>query len=70
MQVTWEDVGSTVSIPVSIAEYKRLTGQPGTVAKVADMNITQSTATRAQADYEFPYPAHTPMEPLNCTTNL
>jgi isoquinoline 1-oxidoreductase beta subunit len=70
LQVTWEDAGSTVSTPALMEEYKKLAGQPGTVAKAGDVSAIQSAATRIQADYEFPYLAHAPMEPLNCTVQI
>ncbi len=70
LQVTWDDTGSRVSSAALMREYKTLADQPGTVAKAADVSAIQSAAKRIQADYEFPYLAHAPMEPLNCTIDL
>ncbi|MDB0568899.1 molybdopterin cofactor-binding domain-containing protein [Ralstonia solanacearum] len=70
LQVTWEDVGSRVSSAALMGEYKKLADQPGVVVKAADVSAIQSAAKRIRADYEFPYLAHAPMEPLNCTVDL
>lgn len=70
LQATWDDAGSRVSSAALMREYKTLADQPGTVAKAADVGAIQSAAKRIRADYEFPYLAHAPMEPLNCTIDL
>jgi isoquinoline 1-oxidoreductase subunit beta len=52
------------------AKYRELAGTTGNVAvNRGDMNAIHSIpdANRVVAEYEFPYLAHTPMEPLNTT---
>jgi isoquinoline 1-oxidoreductase subunit beta len=52
------------------AKYRELAGTTGNVAvSRGDMNAIHSIpdANRVVAEYEFPYLAHTPMEPLNTT---
>ena len=49
--------------------YSELSKQPGQVAR-AEGDIAKAAANatqRVEADYAFPYLAHAPMEPLNCT---
>jgi isoquinoline 1-oxidoreductase beta subunit len=70
LQVTWKDAGSTVSSPALMREYKTLASQPGTVARIASVSAIPSAPRRIQADYEFPYLAHAPMEPLNATVDI
>ena len=51
-------------------EYKKLAATPGNVAMTrGDLSVLDgiSSANRLQAEYEFPYLAHSPMEPLNTT---
>ncbi len=51
-------------------KYRELAGTPGKVAASrGDANVinTIPAANRIVADYEFPFLAHTPMEPLNTT---
>src|SRR6185295_7326432 len=52
------------------AQYKRLARTPGKVAasRGDEKKIdTFAAPNRIVAEYEFPYLAHTPMEPLNTT---
>jgi isoquinoline 1-oxidoreductase subunit beta len=52
------------------AKYKELARTPGNVAvSRGDMSVLDGigAANRIDAEYEFPYLAHTPMEPLNTT---
>ncbi len=64
------DNAAAIAAAFASGDYKKLAGQPGTVAKPADVSAIQSAPKRIQADYEFPYLAHAPMEPLNCTIDV
>ncbi|MBU9398873.1 xanthine dehydrogenase family protein molybdopterin-binding subunit [Burkholderia multivorans] len=70
LQVTWKDAGSTVSSAEQMQAYKQLAGTPGTVVRTADAGTAPAAATRIRTDYEFPYLAHAPMEPLSCTVDV
>ncbi|HXY06237.1 MAG TPA: xanthine dehydrogenase family protein molybdopterin-binding subunit [Terriglobales bacterium] len=55
------------------AKYKDLAGTPGNVAASrGDLSLLDgiTQANRIEAQYEFPYLAHTPMEPLNTTVRF
>lgn len=55
------------------AKYKELAQTPGNVAVTrGDLSVLDrvSAANRIDAEYEFPYLAHTPMEPLNTTVRF
>lgn len=67
LQIDWEDSGSKVSSKALFDEYGKLADQPGTVAREADLGAMGSAARTIEAEYRFPYLAHAPMEPLNCT---
>ncbi len=69
LQVEW-DLGpaATLSTDALRAEYRELSRQPGLVARTrGDAAKALAAAARTlEADYELPYLAHAPMEPLNC----
>jgi isoquinoline 1-oxidoreductase beta subunit len=54
------------------AEYRATAGTPGARASAAgDVDAGMRTAVKTlEAEYEFPYLAHAPMEPLNCTVRV
>jgi isoquinoline 1-oxidoreductase beta subunit len=50
-----------------LASYRELAGKPGLVKHNADVSRLAAAPNRISAEYVFPYLAHAPMEPLNCT---
>jgi isoquinoline 1-oxidoreductase beta subunit len=52
------------------AAFRELAKKPGTVAKDADISKLASAPKKIVAEFEFPYLAHAPMEPINCTVDL
>ncbi|SPA13723.1 putative Isoquinoline 1-oxidoreductase subunit beta (large chain) (iorB) [Cupriavidus taiwanensis] len=70
LAVQWDDAGSKVSSQALFDEYAKLAGQPGTVARAGEGDIAAAingAPRKIEADFRFPYLAHAPMEPLNCT---
>src|SRR3546814_16809395 len=55
-----------------MAEYRKLAETPGLVAREeGDAAAAIAGAAKVlEADYEFPYLAHAPMEPLDCVVQL
>ena len=71
LQIEWDS--STVDKVDSVrqlAEYKALAAQPGAVARDADISRLAAAPKKITAEYQFPYLAHAPMEPLNCVIDL
>jgi isoquinoline 1-oxidoreductase beta subunit len=68
LKVTWDDSAAEKrGSPELIAEYRKLTRQPGTVAgSHGDAEAALAKAERViEAEFVFPYLAHAPMEPLD-----
>lgn len=53
-----------------LAQYRELAAQPGAKHFDADMAPLASAPRTIEAEFVFPYLAHAPMEPLNCTVEL
>src|SRR5438874_1325924 len=71
LQIEWDFAGVKPADSGQLfAEYKELARTTGNVAVArGDLKALESTAAanRIVAEYEFPYLAHAPMEPLNTT---
>ena len=53
-----------------LAQFAELAKTPGAVARKADTSKLAGASKKISAVYEFPYLAHAPMEPINCTVEL
>jgi len=69
LEIQWDSAPELkVSSEGLMAQYRTLAKQPGPSAKkAADPNAIKAAAKTVSAEYEFPFLAHAPMEPLNCT---
>ncbi|WP_454735828.1 molybdopterin cofactor-binding domain-containing protein [Cupriavidus necator] len=71
LQVEWDTSGlEKVDSDALLARYRELAAQPGLQAKAADTSALATAPRKITAEYTFPYLAHTPMEPLNCTIDF
>ena len=53
-----------------LAQYRELAKQPGAKHFDADMAPLDKAPKTIEAEFVFPYLAHAPMEPLNCTVDF
>lgn len=71
LEVTWKaGVGGTVSSDALLAAYREAAKNPQRVALNGDMSAAAGAAKHLGGEYQFPYLAHAPMEPLNATFQL
>jgi isoquinoline 1-oxidoreductase beta subunit len=73
LELSWnEGPQGSFSTIAQRREYQRLLGKPGDVAKNSgDVKKALATAAkRMDVEYELPYLAHSPMEPLNCLADV
>jgi len=71
--VEWDEgAGAALSTAAMRDEYRKLAATPGMNAKSAgDVDAALKGAPAAiEAEYEVPFLAHAPMEPLNCTVAI
>jgi isoquinoline 1-oxidoreductase beta subunit len=69
LKITWANGGAFKMSTDDLREsYRALFAKPGAVAKTTgDIEKSAKTSTKKiSAEFEFPYLAHAPMEPLNC----
>jgi isoquinoline 1-oxidoreductase subunit beta len=71
--VAWDDAdGAALSSARLREDYRKLAATRGAIAKTAgDVDAALKAAPRRiDAEYEVPFLAHAPMEPLNCTVEI
>jgi isoquinoline 1-oxidoreductase beta subunit len=72
LDVKWDlGPGAKLNSPELVANFKEVAKTPGKVAKKAvNADAMKSAVKTIVAEYEVPYLAHAPMEPLNCTVEV
>ena len=71
LKVEWDSTGlEKVDSAKQLVEYRALAQKPGARKYDADMAPLANAPRRIEAEFSFPYLAHAPMEPLNCTVQL
>ncbi len=73
LKIVWDPGPNTNLNSVSqLADYKKLADQKGAAAlQKGDVEAGLKKAVKIiEAEYEFPYLAHAPMEPINCTVKI
>lgn len=71
LAIEW-DTGAVEKVDSAkqMAQFIELSRTPGAVARQADTSRLAGAPKKISAVYEFPYLAHAPMEPINCTVDL
>jgi isoquinoline 1-oxidoreductase beta subunit len=71
LKVQWNDAGrEKVDSTRQLASYRELAAKTGNIKHDADMAPLANAPLKISAEFVFPYLAHAPMEPLNCTVQL
>lgn len=71
LKLQWDtSAAEKVDSERQLAHYREIAARPGPRHFDADMAPLDKAPRRLQAEFVFPYLAHAPMEPLNCTVQL
>lgn len=71
LKLQWDTSGvEKVDSEKQLAQYRELAQQDGPRHFDADLAPLASAPLKIEAEFTFPYLAHAPMEPLNCTVQL
>lgn len=71
LKLDWDLSGvDKVDSAQQLAQYRALASQPGPRKYEADVSALAAAPHQISAEFQFPYLAHAPMEPLNCTVAL
>ncbi len=68
LKISWDNSKVTKADTTALVQqYRELSKRPGAVKWDADVSKIAKAPHKLQAEFSFPYLAHAPMEPLNCT---
>lgn len=71
LKLQWDTASvEKVDSEKQLAQYRELADKPGPRLYEADMSPLASAPHKLDAEFFFPYLAHAPMEPLNCTVQV
>ncbi|MDO9400201.1 MAG: xanthine dehydrogenase family protein molybdopterin-binding subunit [Polaromonas sp.] len=71
LKVDWDaHAVEKVDSAQQLASYRALAQTPGAIKYNADVGKLAAAPKKISAEFVFPYLAHAPMEPLNCTVQL
>ena len=71
LRLTWDSSAvEKVDSARQLAQYRALATQPGPRRFDADVSGLDKAPHQISAEFVFPYLAHAPMEPLNCTVRV
>ena len=71
LKVDWDTRAvEKVDSTTQLASYRQLAQKTGALKYKADMAPLAAAPKKISAEFVFPYLAHAPMEPLNCTVQL
>lgn len=71
LKLQWDTSGvEKVDSEKQLAQYRELAQQDGPRHFDADLAPLASAPLKIEAEFTFPYLAHAPMEPLNCTVQI
>jgi isoquinoline 1-oxidoreductase beta subunit len=73
LKIEWDlGPGAAVDSATQLDDYRKLAGEKGLIAEQAGDSVKgfAGASKTIDAEYVFPYLAHAPMEPLNCTVRI
>src|SRR6185369_14667966 len=71
LKLEWDTSGvEKVDSVKQLAQYRELATKPGARKFDTDLSGLAEAPHKIEAEFVFPYLAHAPMEPLNCTVQL
>src|SRR4029453_17512419 len=71
LKLEWDSSGvEKVDSVTQLASYRELATKPGARKFDADVSKLGDAPHKINAEFVFPYLAHAPMEPLNCTVRV
>ena len=71
LKLEWDSSGvEKVDSAKQLAQYRELATKPGARKYDADVSKLSAAPHQINAEFVFPYLAHAPMEPLNCTVRV
>lgn len=71
LKVEWDfEAGSKADTTAMQKQYRDLTKTTGAVARAGDASALTAATSKITQEFEVPFLAHAPMEPVNCTVRI